>query len=81
MTDPLDRIRDAVRALDFVDERLFEENTTLHVAWEEAFTDKKPLDVERVQRVRETLPKLVSALATAAVSIDRALREYNEQER
>ena len=77
MTDPIDRIRDAVRALDFVDERVFEETTTLHVAWEQARYDGKPLDVDRVQRVRDALPNLISALSTARDSIDQALQDYN----
>jgi hypothetical protein len=35
------------------------------------------LDVERVQRVRDALPNLLSALSTARDSIDQALQDYN----
>jgi len=76
MTDPLDRLRDAVRAMDFVDERMFEETTTLHEAWESARYDGRELNVDRVKRVRDSLPNLLSALETARDSIDLVLEDY-----
>ena len=72
-------LKDAVRSLDFVDERVFEETTTLDVAWEAARFDGKALDVERVRRVRDALPALISALDGAMVCIDLALDAYERE--
>lgn len=72
-------LKDAVRSLDFVDERIFEETTTLDAAWEAARFDGKALDVERVRRVRDALPSLMSALEGAMTSIDLALDAHERE--
>lgn len=67
-------IRDAIRSLDYVDERIFEETSTLDHAYESARYDGKPLDLMRVRRVREALPDMLSAISGAMASLDLAFR-------
>jgi hypothetical protein len=73
--DQLVRLRDAIRSLDFVDERIFEEVSTLNDVYERACFDKTPLDKAKVERVRFALPQLLSALGGAMTAIDDALAE------
>lgn len=72
-------LKDAVRSMDFVDERIFEETSALDTAFDDAWYESKPLNVERVQRVRDAIPEMLSALSAAMGAIDFALAEHDKE--
>ncbi|HEY7821425.1 MAG TPA: hypothetical protein VIG24_01255 [Acidimicrobiia bacterium] len=72
-------LKDAVRSMDFVDERIFEETSALDTAFDDAWYESKPLDVDRVRRVREAIPEMLSALSAAMGAIDFALTQHDEE--